>query len=162
MAFYECKLCDKLFSQKSVYDDHVFIHKGIKPSVCSYCGKSFSNDSNKRQHEKTHTGGKTLRCNLCSKTYNDIKALKLHLENKHKQKSVPNIDSNVRTTEGHVQSEPQLTVEILSAVSMSTCLSLSTLGKKFSKRHFEIFFFFFFFFFFLRKLTLTLQAIICM
>ena len=49
---YQCDKCEKGFLIKQIYEDHLNIHRGIKPYSCDICDTKFGNLSNKLHHIK--------------------------------------------------------------------------------------------------------------
>lgn len=54
-----CKVCNKGFSERNNYNEHLNVHTGAKPHICKYCGRGYASTGNKRMHERTtHEGYK--------------------------------------------------------------------------------------------------------
>ena len=49
---FQCQECGKGFSAKDTFNNHLNIHKGIKPFKCDFCETKFQNASNKIAHVK--------------------------------------------------------------------------------------------------------------
>ncbi|AWO97001.1 putative zinc finger protein 407 [Scophthalmus maximus] len=64
---FECKLCDRSFSEKWALNNHMKLHSGEKPFKCAWpsCHYSFLNLSAMKDHYRTHTGEKSYLCDLC-------------------------------------------------------------------------------------------------
>ena len=66
---YSCQQCDKRFSDKTRFTNHVHTHTGEKPHGCAFCSAGFAAKCNTRRHEQTvHTSkqpGKHI-CRHCS------------------------------------------------------------------------------------------------
>lgn len=66
---YTCTICSKNFTRKSILNDHLNAHNGIKPYVCSHCRASFVRKSDLKQHEQaTHENRSVFRCEDWDKT----------------------------------------------------------------------------------------------
>lgn len=53
---FQCKVCNKTFSNASSLTTHRRIHSGERPYRCETCGKSFTQIGTLRTHERVHTG----------------------------------------------------------------------------------------------------------
>ncbi|XP_051791658.1 zinc finger protein 407 [Erpetoichthys calabaricus] len=64
---FECKLCERSFSEKWALNNHMKLHTGQKPFKCSWptCHYSFLTLSGMKDHYRTHTGEKSFLCDLC-------------------------------------------------------------------------------------------------
>ena len=76
---YQCCLCDEVFLNKGVLDQHMITHTGEKPYQCSQCDKSFIENSNLDQHVMIHTGEKPYECTHCEKALSNKKDLDCHM-----------------------------------------------------------------------------------
>ena len=54
---FKCDFCGKIFAKKVRLEDHMNVHKGIKPHLCPYCNQGFACRANKCAHVKAaHKG----------------------------------------------------------------------------------------------------------
>ena len=60
LVTFECKHCDKAFSEARNLKRHERIHTGEKPFKCKKCNKTFSQAGNLKLHERKHTGEKPI------------------------------------------------------------------------------------------------------
>ncbi|ALC39775.1 CG2199, partial [Drosophila busckii] len=51
---FQCKLCDKCFTQASSLSVHMKIHAGEKPFPCHICGKAYSQQAYLNKHIQAH------------------------------------------------------------------------------------------------------------
>jgi FOG: Zn-finger len=86
----ECRICKKIFKEKSKLIRHMLVHTGERPFPCSQCGKCFSVDYNLRTHLRIHTGEKPFNCSFegCFKAFTQSGNLKAHIVAKHKNGTV--------------------------------------------------------------------------
>ncbi|XP_065572779.1 zinc finger protein ZFP2-like isoform X3 [Artemia franciscana] len=75
---YICDVCDKSFSQSSIFIKHQRVHTGEKPFKCDMCKKCFSESSSLKVHERLHSGEKPFKCDLCEKTFSKSSHLTQH------------------------------------------------------------------------------------
>ena len=83
---FNCNLCSKSFSKKSLLSRHVFIHTGEKPFKCNVCSKSFSRKGCLGDHSYTHRDDKPFKCNICSKSFSQRTNLIRHSYNHKAEK----------------------------------------------------------------------------
>ena len=54
---FKCDFCGKIFAKKIRLEDHVNVHKGLKPHICGFCGQGFACRANKCAHvNSAHKG----------------------------------------------------------------------------------------------------------
>lgn len=77
---YQCLLCQKSFTQKSVYQSHLRSHgkDGEDPYRCNICGKTFAVPARLTRHYRTHTGEKPYQCEYCRKSFSVKENLSVH------------------------------------------------------------------------------------
>ncbi|XP_046604760.1 Krueppel homolog 1-like isoform X1 [Neodiprion virginianus] len=77
---YQCLMCHKTFSQKSVYQSHVRSHskEGEDPYRCNICSKTFAVPARLTRHFRTHTGEKPYQCEYCNKSFSVKENLSVH------------------------------------------------------------------------------------
>ncbi|XP_011176352.1 zinc finger protein 391 [Solenopsis invicta] len=77
---YQCLLCQKNFTQKSVYQSHLRSHgkEGEDPYRCNICGKTFAVPARLTRHYRTHTGEKPYQCEYCNKSFSVKENLSVH------------------------------------------------------------------------------------
>merc|ERR1712129_598374 len=61
--------CNKSFTDKSHFNDHMRRHAGDKRHKCEYCSKAFVTFTELKVHTRTHTGEKPYQCEYCKKRF---------------------------------------------------------------------------------------------
>lgn len=77
---FQCDLCSKTFTQFAHLQKHRLVHSGERPHSCRFCPKKFSSTSNLKTHLRLHTGDKPFLCSKtsCSARFTQLIHLKLH------------------------------------------------------------------------------------
>ena len=58
---------------------HIRLHTGDKPYQCKVCDKYFSDLSNLKRHLRIHTGDKPYKCTVCGKGFRQSAHLTTHI-----------------------------------------------------------------------------------
>ena len=81
-----CDICGKTYRCQRVLEEHLNVHKGIKPFACENCGDKFSRKSVREKHILyKHTNDKKAKCVKCGKGFIDNSKLKDHVNVVHKK-----------------------------------------------------------------------------
>ena len=75
---FECRTCDKRFSNKGNLIQHMKIHDKSKAFKCDVCLKVLPYKSKLQEHYRTHTGEKPFACQVCEKKFAHKCALVQH------------------------------------------------------------------------------------
>lgn len=79
---YKCGECQKAFSQKVIYFNHLKTHDikaGIKAHICKTCGSQFTSELKLRKHvDNDHPEDRPYRCCKCHKTFKASHAFETH------------------------------------------------------------------------------------
>jgi len=76
---FQCKVCDKKFSESSKLQIHERrFHSNKKPFTCTICNKPFVESSPLKRHLMTHTGEKPFPCKYCDKKFSQLSNAQQH------------------------------------------------------------------------------------
>jgi KRAB domain-containing zinc finger protein len=80
---HQCPQCDKTFTSKASYKEHIrFMHKKKevqrRENVCSQCDITFKHRSSYDRHMRFQHHGKGFQCTVCGKVYPDSFTLNRH------------------------------------------------------------------------------------
>ncbi|KAG9275935.1 zinc finger protein 236 [Astyanax mexicanus] len=107
---HRCQVCDLTFSSQFQLEEHLHVHKGVRPYCCSECDKQFCHLENYRAHLRTHT---TYACIICLARFASSDLLQTHLDSNHFEEEFYQCDFckrifvNMEECEKHVQSHQQ-------------------------------------------------------
>ena len=75
-----CSHCEKKFTHRSTFKQHLLMHLGSKPYKCHVCSKSFVQSSNYRRHVLTHKNKeeRVQKCDLCGKELLSRRGIQKH------------------------------------------------------------------------------------
>ena len=85
----EVKTCGRYFDDKTAFQDHLNLHKGIKPHVCEKCGKSFTTTRSLVNHRRLCLENLRHNCSDCEKQFDSVSALNNHRQAVHLHKIYP-------------------------------------------------------------------------
>nr|XP_022312204.1 zinc finger protein 271-like [Crassostrea virginica]XP_022312205.1 zinc finger protein 271-like [Crassostrea virginica]XP_022312206.1 zinc finger protein 271-like [Crassostrea virginica] len=110
---FQCKVCNKTFSNASSLTTHRRIHSGERPYRCETCGKSFTQIGTLRTHERVHTGERPYMCKLCGQTFAQNGSYRMHerrhmMEMLHKCPICPVKFSQWEDAKAHLSTHPEI------------------------------------------------------
>ncbi|XP_020353081.1 zinc finger protein 45-like [Oncorhynchus mykiss] len=85
---WQCRVCDKCFSNIHHLKAHVRSHTGERPYKCPICRKCFMTTSALNRHQTIHTDGKPFRCNYCGKSFKWMNSLGRHIRITHERENI--------------------------------------------------------------------------
>jgi len=74
---FKCEECEREFTQRDTYNDHMNTHTGNKPYKCTICAKEYHSSQSLRFHLAIH-GDKKYDCDICNKTFSYSSSLRAH------------------------------------------------------------------------------------
>lgn len=80
---YECKNCNKSFSQLDAFKAHIEDYVKAGQIVCGYCGKCWARTADLSRHLRVHTGERPYLCPDCGLGFKVSDALKRHMLKLH-------------------------------------------------------------------------------
>ena len=84
---YNCKICDKSFTQTKSVKRHMLTHSGDKHYTCKICEKLFTQAGTLKTHMLVHTGGNSYNCKICYKSFSLKDTLITHMLNQTGKKA---------------------------------------------------------------------------
>ncbi|XP_051167350.1 zinc finger protein 724-like [Leptopilina boulardi] len=76
---FDCDICKKVFTTKSVLKRHILTHTQERHYECDICGKRFKQSGHVKSHMLVHTGERRFQCAICSKRFSLANSLKKHM-----------------------------------------------------------------------------------
>ena len=78
---WRCPICDKGFTRKASYEEHVSRHSGIRDKFCEICDKYYYETAYWRHMKLVHPAEKSLRfsCQICNKAFSQKFKLNQHM-----------------------------------------------------------------------------------
>ena len=64
-----CRMCDKIFVNRTDQKRHEKMCTGEKPYVCGMCNETFFNQTDQKCQEKIDTGEKPYACRMCDEIF---------------------------------------------------------------------------------------------
>ena len=64
-----CRMCDKIFVNRTDQKRHEKMCRGEKPYVCGMCNETFFNQTDQKCQEKIDTGEKPYACRMCDEIF---------------------------------------------------------------------------------------------
>ncbi|OWF39115.1 uncharacterized protein LOC110465461 [Mizuhopecten yessoensis] len=154
VEIYECKVCNRKFSQVGNFHNHMKLHStkvcvcgickvefldsyelqrhmrkthtGDMPYKCEQCDREFSQYNNLRRHLRVHNG-KSYKCHICGRTFNEVFYLEMHIGSHTGERTY---SCGVCSLSFSDNAELQRHVQTHSAAELHTC---EVCGKSFSK-----------------------------
>ncbi|KAF5282407.1 hypothetical protein FQR65_LT14301 [Abscondita terminalis] len=80
---FQCNVCNKKYSSKSVLNKHKKIHIKDNSYKCNKCDSRFLSNGDLENHLKLHSGYRPFCCQLCANTFREEKNLKTHMRRIH-------------------------------------------------------------------------------
>ncbi|KAK4875525.1 hypothetical protein RN001_011947 [Aquatica leii] len=80
---FQCNICHKKYSSKSVLTKHKKIHIKNSSFKCTKCDTQLSSSGDLENHLKLHSGYRPFCCQLCANTFREEKNLKTHIRRIH-------------------------------------------------------------------------------
>ncbi|GBP10779.1 PR domain zinc finger protein 5 [Eumeta japonica] len=82
LTLYQCKFCDKSFSDSSNFSKHKKVH-GAPSFQCDLCQRKFNSKKMIAQHMEYHSNTEPILCQYCEKVFHFESSLKKHLKLVH-------------------------------------------------------------------------------
>ncbi|ELU18508.1 hypothetical protein CAPTEDRAFT_149694 [Capitella teleta] len=81
-----CKVCNKVYVSQKSLDDHMNVHRGIKPYACDQCDAQFSKRIMWQRHMRNHVRG-LIKCPVtdCNRQMESDMLLNKHMVKKHRE-----------------------------------------------------------------------------
>ncbi|KAH0566638.1 hypothetical protein KQX54_002764 [Cotesia glomerata] len=85
--FYVCKICNKQFKLKNLFEGHLVAHSDLRPYQCDICNKSFKRTSTLAVHRRIHTRERNFICDVCGRAFIQASQLAMH-QRRHFEKYI--------------------------------------------------------------------------
>lgn len=76
---FDCNICDRKFTKKQHFRQHIEMHRDPNQFICDVCGKKYASTRYLDIHKKVHINTKLFTCPKCNKSFATKMVLTRHL-----------------------------------------------------------------------------------
>ncbi|KAG4075446.1 hypothetical protein HA402_015099 [Bradysia odoriphaga] len=83
---FSCDICHSLFTRRSHLSIHMRIHENSKPYICEICSRSFRKSGDLARHRRIHFEDRNYPCSMCEKRFKRATDVTSHMRTHTKAK----------------------------------------------------------------------------